>query len=145
MALALWFRAAIGHALLKLCLALDRHELTQLHHSSQQTMQIQNRTHAASLHCNQHSCVLLGTSLDRRAERNGVHPNSCLREACIQLPFCWSYSPPSSPAGFPFSCAHDFGPPGTEFVLWKKNKVKTKPKQTNKNVQRSVNYSSFPG
>lgn len=29
------------------------------------------------------------------------------------------HSPPSCPAGFPFSCAHDFGPPGTESVFWK--------------------------
>lgn len=66
---ALWFRAPTGCALLKLRLVLDGHEVTQLHHSSQQTMQIQNRTHVASLHCNQHSCVPLGTSLDREGRK----------------------------------------------------------------------------
>lgn len=28
-----------------------------------------------------------------------------------------AHLPPSCPTGFPFSCAHDFGPPGTEFVF----------------------------
>lgn len=87
MALALWFRAAIGHALLKLCLALDRHELTQLHHSSQQTMQIQNRTHVASLHCNQHSCVPLGTSLDREGRKKWSPPQLMPEGSMYPAPF----------------------------------------------------------
>lgn len=53
-------------------------------------------------------------------------PHACLGKAATYQ-FCSSYSPPSCPAGFPFSCAHDFGPPGTEFVLWKQNKAKRNP------------------
>lgn len=91
-------------------------ELIQLHHSSQHTTKTRNKIQKASLpFC---------TRLTGKAGRNGRIPfHACLGKVGIYQ-FCLSYSPPSCPAGFPFSCAHDFGPPGTEFVLWKQNKAK---------------------
>lgn len=103
-----------------------RPEQMQLHHSSQHTTQIENKTHMASLHCNEDSCVPFCTSLDREGRKKWSPPLLMAvweKQAHTQLHFCLSYSPPSCPAGFPFSCAHDFGPPGTEFVLWKQNKT----------------------
>lgn len=113
-----------------------RREQMQLPHSSQNTTQTENKTHMASKHCNQDSCVPFHTSLDREDRKKQRTPHLMLvweKQAHTQLHSCLSYSPPSCPAGFPFSCAHDFGPPGTEFVLWNQNRT-----QKNPNARRSV-------
>lgn len=125
-----------------------RSESMQLHHSDKTLQRLKKKkTHMASVHCNQDRCVPFCTSLDREGRKKWSPPHLMPvyeKQAHTQLHFCSSYSPPSCPAGFPFSCAHDFGPPGTEFVLWKHKKHTTPPTNAHRSV-RSHDYFWFPG
>lgn len=60
----LQFSVVLGHAV-RAGSCTDGPKQMQLHHSSQHITQIQNKIRMASVHCTQHSCVPLGTSLDR--------------------------------------------------------------------------------
>lgn len=117
----LWFNVAMRHILFKPCLVLAALKWFKLHHSSRLesiTPQTGNRTQNHSR-----------SASDWQGGQEEIEltpPHACLGKAATYQ-FCSSYSPPSCPAGFPFSCAHDFGPPGTEFVLWKQNKAKRNP------------------
>lgn len=87
----------------------------------------------ASLHWHQGSYNPFCTSLNREGRKKWRPPHLTPvweKRAHTQFHFCLSNSPPSCPAGFPFSCAHDFGPPGTEFVLWKENRTQKTPMLT---------------
>lgn len=115
-----WFQMVMGHILFKLCLALADLNRCSCIIPDKTLQRLKKKTHMASVHCNQDRCAPFCTSLDREGRKKWSPPHLMPvyeKQAHTQLHFCSSYSPPSCPAGFPFSCAHDFGPPGTEFVL----------------------------
>lgn len=69
----LQFSVVLGHAV-RAGSCTDGPKQMQLHHSSQHITQIQNKIRMASVHCTQHSCVPLGTSLDREDRKKWSPP-----------------------------------------------------------------------
>lgn len=69
----LQFSVVLGHTV-RAGSCTDGPTQMQLHHSSQHITQIQNKIRMASVHCTQHSCVPLGTSLDREDRKKWSPP-----------------------------------------------------------------------